>query len=90
MLQVEPEKHILRGYLNRVAQNKRAFTPREKERLLEILRERGDTFPDSWETWSHELTAHHCVIKARRDRAFRLIRLSGLGLKAEDRAGSPH
>lgn len=87
MLQVEPEKDILRGYLKRVTRGKRSFTPREKETLLNILRERGGTFRAPHQdgvAWDRELKEHHKVLKARRDFAFRLARLSALDLDAED------
>jgi len=87
MLQVEPEKDILRGYLKRVTRGKRSFTPREKETLLNILRERGGTFrapSQDGAAWGRELKEHRKVLKARRDFAFRLARLATLDLDAED------
>ena len=89
ILQVEPNRSILRGYLGRATRNKRPFTPNEKRTLLDILRERGGTeraAAGDKKMWQRELDAHLWVIKRRRDLAFRLARLATLDLSAEDRS----
>ncbi len=89
ILQVEPDRGILRGYLGRATRNKRSFTVSEKRTLLNMLRERGGTeraAVGNEGTWKRELDAHWRIIKRRRDLAFRLARLSALDLRAEDQS----
>lgn len=78
-----------RGWLEKdsAAGNKRSFIPDEKRTLLNILRERGGTeraAVGNEGTWKRDLDAHWRIIKRRRDLAFRLARLTALGLCAED------
>lgn len=85
ILQVEPNKDILRGYLNRATTRKRTFTPPETKTLQDILRERGsDEHTADHVTRDQKIKSYLKVIKARRDLAFRLARLAALDLDADD------
>lgn len=81
MLQLEPDKGILRGYLRRITRGKRDLTQPQKQTLLKMLRERGSRQRSSWRA---ERQAHRRILKRRRDLTFRLARLEALELKRED------
>lgn len=84
MLQVEPgegTRGMLAGCLRRITHGKRCLSPKQREKLWEILRERGAVGTGSG---SAELRPHYKMLKRRRDLAFRLARLAALDLRAED------
>jgi len=90
ILQVEPDRGTLRGYLKRATtMGKRPFTPPDERTLYKILRERGSQMhivKPTQEARNRELKAHFGIIKRRRDLAFRLARLAALNLDTDDRA----